>query len=88
MYSSWMDESDSDDLSSDAEDEPKLNSNNFKCHLYAIIAYYGKHYLSFIKSEKWYIWDDSKVKELPEDMSLKDYFKKHKLIPYVVYYGK
>ena len=88
-YRSWVQDGSDEEstFSSIDSDDAILDPQNFSWNLHAVVAYYGMHYFSFIKHKSWwYIWDDSKIKSLNQ-MSIGDYFEKHKLIPYLVFYN-
>ena len=62
---------------------------NWEYHLYAIVGYYGNHYMSYICIKgTWYLWEDEKQKEIGTFQDMQKIMEKGKTMPYLVFYKK
>lgn len=62
---------------------------NWEYHLYAIVGYYGNHYMSYIwRNAKWYLCEDEKQKLIGTFEEMQETMEKGKTIPYLIFYEK
>ena len=72
------------------ENEEANGNEEFK--LFAILGYYGHHYMSFVRGknsegeQNYFLCEDAKIKRIGSFDALMDYLEKSKVIPYIVFY--
>ena len=72
------------------EKEEVKGNEDFK--LFAILGYYGHHYMSFVRGknsegeQNYFLWEDAKIKRIGSFDALMNYLEKSKVIPYIVFY--
>ena len=72
------------------EKEETKGNEEFK--LFAILGYYGHHYMSFVRGknsegeQNYFLCEDDKIKCIGSFDALMDYLEKSKVIPYIVFY--
>ena len=72
------------------EKEETKGNEDFK--LFAILGYYGHHYMSFVRGknsegeQNYFLWEDAKIKCIGSFDALMNYLEKSKVIPYIVFY--